>query len=473
MNSITDRSSSELPTLAEFASQEKTLQVPLHLLKPAIQNPNFFGRNEVLTLIDEKLLPCGTEQFSQKAFALCGLGGVGKTQVAIEYAFSRRDKFDAVFWIDSDQPTQLSEGFSLIAAHLGHTDSPDQDRVVSRNIALEWLCNPKKRVSAPTSGPVSDATWLLIFNNVDDLEHIRVFWPQCNLGSILITSRDPLAKRNRDGLDLEPFQPTEAAELLRKLLGLSESPDCVETSIKLSTRLGGLPLAITQVAALIERWDMTLDEFLDYFESQTSIARVAKNKPVADTHDHYKHSLFTVWALESLTASALALLQVMAFLSPDSIQESVLRIPSTGGISTSFPITEDDFIDARTDLIKVSLIKRNKAVGAKKGDSELTLHRLVQDVARAQMKDEEQNKILTFALQLLLRSWPGDVLRFDHNSETWEISGNLLPHILRIQAAFKSRKPYESSMDVRQDYARLLLFAGWYGLLRSFILWHI
>lgn len=461
VDSIIDRSSSELPTLVEFASQEKTLQVPLHLLKPAVQNPHFFGREEVLSFIDEKLLPQGQDQSTQRAFALCGLGGVGKTQVAIQYAFSRQDKFDVVFWIDSDQPTQLSEGFSVIAAHLGHSDSPDQDRVVSRNIALEWLCNPKKRGSAHLSESDSNATWLLIFNNVDDLEHIRVFWPQCNLGSILITSRDPLAKRNRDGLDLEPFQPSQAAELLRRLLKLSDTEENVDISIKLSIKLGGLPLAITQVAALIERWDMTLEEFLAHFESQTSIARVAKHKPASDTHDYYQHSLFTVWALESLIPGALALLQVMAFLSPDAIQESLLRSPSVTGRPIGFPTTEDDFIDARTDLIKVSLIKRHKSGGARRGDCELTLHRLVQDVARAQMEDGEQKTVLNFAIRLLLRSWPGEVLRFDHDSSTWEISEGLLPHILKIHTACKVQRPYEGSLQAVQDYARLLLFTGW------------
>lgn len=470
LNSITDRSSSELPTLIEFSSQESTLPVPLYLLKPAIENPNFFGREDILKLLDKKLLPPSPGfPSSQASFALCGLGGVGKTQVAIHYAFSRRNNFDAIFWIDSDQPTQLTEGFSLIASHLGHTESPDQDRVVSRDIALEWLCNPRKRSASLSPDVEPNAKWLLIFNSVDNLGHMRAFWPHCSLGSILVTSRDPLAKTNREGVDLEPFKPKEASELLLKLLGLPSTSEHVDSSEKLATRLGGLPLAITQVAALIQRWDMTLDEFLEYFETQTSIAKVAKHKSSSDTHDHYKHSLFTVWALESLTAGALVLLQVMAYLSPDSIQEPLLQGVSKLDVPPQYPTTIDEFIDARTDLTKVSLIKRNKRVGITKGSSELTLHRLVQDVTRAHIDDSEQSCILIFVLRLLLASWPGEMLRFDHNSATWEISGALLPHILKLHDAFKLHKPFEGRIDVRVEYARLLLFARWYIILLRYM----
>ncbi|KAL5120650.1 hypothetical protein ACEQ8H_001398 [Pleosporales sp. CAS-2024a] len=195
LNSLTERSSSELPALLDFVSQEKSLSVPYYMMKPVVRNLNFFGRDQLLKDLDQNLLPTtsGTDitcnlhgQASIDAdadvttlsnFAISGLGGVGKTQVAIEYAFSRRDKFDAIFWIESDQPTQLSEGFSAIAAQLGHTDSPDQDRVVSQNIAMECLCDPKKRGSSRTAGSNPNANWLLIFNNADHLNMIQGFWP--------------------------------------------------------------------------------------------------------------------------------------------------------------------------------------------------------------------------------------------------------------------------------------------------------
>ncbi|KAF2181561.1 hypothetical protein K469DRAFT_792039 [Zopfia rhizophila CBS 207.26] len=454
INSVTERSNSELSLLSSFMSQTKPLKVPLHLLKPAVQNPNFFGRENILDLIDASLLPpnSGVNPIL-KSFALCGLGGVGKTQVAIQYVFSRRTKFDAIFWIESEQIAQLFEGFATIAAHLGQADSPGQDQVVSRNIALEWLCNPRKRTATTTPGSEPEATWLLVFNNVDNLELIQNFWPQCHLGSILITSRDPFAKRGRDGVDLQPFHANEGAKLLCNLLGLHYAENA-SASLALATRLGGLPLAITQVAALVERMQMTLEEFVSHFERQTSIAKVAQKK-LSDTQDHYKHSLFTVWAFETLSPKALSLLQVLSFLNADSVKEWLLIQTNSSSAPLNFPCTEDDFVDARTDLIKVSLITRNKDEG------ELALHRLVQDVSRAQIKSDNLSKILNFTLHQLLMAWPTSFLQFDHDSATWAKSADILPHILRLQDTFKTNRAHVLSLPVRINFAKLLLFAGW------------
>ncbi|KAL5120651.1 hypothetical protein ACEQ8H_001399 [Pleosporales sp. CAS-2024a] len=247
-------------------------------------------------------------------------------------------------------------------------------------------------------------------------------------------------------MDLEPFDPTDAAQLLVKSLKLNINTQNTSDALNLSEKLGGLPLTITQVVAgLIERWNMTLDEFLQHYESQTSITRIGKNN-AANSHSQYKHSLFTVWALDTLTPSALALLQVMSFFSPDSIQETLLQHYTNIDSSPKYPNNEDDFMDAGTDLTKASLVKRNMS-GLEKAGNELTLHRLVQDVTRAQIADEDAPALLPFCLRLLRRSWPGDMLRFDHNSATWAISEGLLPHILKLRDALQLRKPYQSSVQ--------------------------
>jgi len=437
------------------------------MLKPGWRNPHFYGRDDVLRLVDEVLLPThgsGTKenQGALQTYAICGLGGVGKTELAREYAFSRQDRFDAVFWIEAEQTTQLSEGFAVIASQLGYNDSSDKDRVVSRNLTLEWLGNPVKRlndkwcVSAADGGqPESnEASWLLVFNNADDLGLLQPFWPVSQRGSILITSRDPMAKQGRSGIGLEPFEPDEAAILLRRLTRVSDSPEARETSLALSRRLGGLPLAITQIAALVERLDMTLREFLDYFDQQTTIEKVAKMKPIM-LQNHYKHSMFTVWALESLPPQALATLQVLSFLNPDSIGESLISPPSLCEPPIDFPTTTDDYVMARLDLIKTSLIKRNKTV------SQLTLHRLVQDVVRAQMTEDKTIRVLEFTARLILDAWPTGFLRFDHNTATWNLSEELLPHILRLQDFYGKHQGAISSQLAKQSLAKLLLFAGW------------
>ena len=459
------RSGLEIPVLEDFISHRKSLAVPYRMLKSGERNPHFFGRKDALSLIDKVLLPenrlpTENSQGRLQTYAICGLGGVGKTELAREYTFSRQDQFDAVFWIEAEQTTQISEGFAVIASQLGYDDSSDKDRVVSRNLTLEWLNNPIKQRRNNASILLDDqsesnlATWLLVFNNADDLEVLQAFWPPSQRGSILITSRDPMAKQGGSGIDLEPFEPNEAAFLVRRLTQVSDSPENCETSLNLSIRLGGLPLAITQIAALIERLDMTLQEFLVYFDHQTNIAKVAKMKPIV-LHDHYKHSLFTVWALESLSPQALTALQVLSFLNPDSIKESLISPPLPYEPPSNFPTTTDDYIMARLDLTKTSLVRRNKV------SSQLTLHRLVQDVVRAQMTGDKTAQLLEFTARLVLDAWPTEFLRFNHDTAAWTFSEELLPHILRLQEYYGKHLEMIASPQAKKSLTKLLLFAGW------------
>lgn len=459
--------------MAQFTATEKTLDVPYQMLNPATRNVNFWGRKDVLGEIDQVLLPSAPRSTDQlytgpQMYAICGLGGVGKTEIAREYAFSRQDCFDAVFWIEADQDTQLAEGFAEIATKLGYMDSTDQDRVVSRNITLEWLGNPRvrpgsRRLSTSSSFSIDDAdeaSWLLVFNNADDLSLLDAFWPVTQKGSILVTSRDPLAMRGRgrSGCQLKPFDPDTAATLLRQLTFASESSDNKKASQELAVRLCGLPLAVTQISALINRWDMTLAEFLTYFNKQISIETVAGTKPTAMPDPiHYKHSLLTVWALGSLIPEALTLLQVISFLNPDSISESLLSASECFSLSLqSYARDADNFIKARSDLTKTSLVTRNREEG------KLILHRLVQDVVRSQMKPSTINSTLAFGAQVILLAWPSSFLRFDHDTKTWEKSEELLPHILKLRDHFHNYLSMIESVDTKRDFAKLFLFAGWY-----------
>jgi hypothetical protein len=479
-----ERSRAEIAVLSGLSSGHKSLlEVPYSMLKPSERNPQFFGRQDLLRLIDDALLPRNGppsgqavgSQGSCRRFAICGLGGVGKTELAREFAFSRQHEFDAVFWIEAEQATQLSEGYAVIASQLGYTDA-DQDRVVSRNVAREWLRNPVKRSDSKNrqrlSGDGEDSTeeddeevsWLLILNNADDLELLEEYWPRTQKGSILITSRDPMAKDGREGIDLEPLGREDAAILLRRLTKAAESPQDSQVLLDIAARLGGLPLAITQIAAFIARWGMTPADFLRFFDRQTSIEMVAKGKPPELlSRDQYKHSLFTVWTLERLSPQGLAILQLLSFLNPDSIQESLINpdpssAPHEAGAPSKpegLPAAEDEYLAARLDLIRVSLVRRNKA------EARLALHRLVQDVVRSQMPSARAVQVLEWTMLLVLQAWPTGFLRFDHDTATWDASEELLPHILKLKGFFQVYSGHMESAEAKQNLARLLLFAGW------------
>ena len=216
----------------------------------------FFGRSDILSRLEDALLPSGLETEDQnpkelQTFSLCGLGGIGKTEIAAEFMFCNKTKFDAVFWLQADRPIKLREGFSEIVIKLDLEDAADaKDQIVSTNLVNGWLANPLKDPNLPASC-ATKAKWLLIFDNVDNPEDLDDFWPQFGQGSVLITSRDPLAKTSvyatTSGIDLDPFNDKDAAKFLLQLTNIETKAgsSVPREALAVAKRLGGLPLGLT------------------------------------------------------------------------------------------------------------------------------------------------------------------------------------------------------------------------------------
>ena len=189
-----------------------------------------------------------------KSFAICGVGGLGKTQIAVEYAYTSKDDFDTIFILQASDWRKLVQSFTEISVELGlETESAAADQIMSKDIVLEWLSQPVRQIKEAArsvdDAEQSDRTWLLIFDNADDLSVLRDFWPVSGNGSVLVTSRDPLAKTRihvsvAKGLDLDPLEPPEAFQLLRDLTGINIPAD-FDPSEAIAKKLSGLPLAIT------------------------------------------------------------------------------------------------------------------------------------------------------------------------------------------------------------------------------------
>ncbi|PON30775.1 tetratricopeptide repeat domain-containing protein [Trichoderma gamsii] len=177
-------------------------------------------------------------------------------EVARKFARRHRESFDAVFWVVADEIAKLDHQFQQISLALGlEISSECKSQAVNREFVKGWLSNSRKDLSAPDelmqpgqTGP--ETTWLLIFDNADDPVILADYWPQGS-GSILITSRDPLAKsmftRRPLGLNLAPLSKQDSLTLFSHLTSVSNEPDC-DTARKVTDVLGGVPLAISQMA---------------------------------------------------------------------------------------------------------------------------------------------------------------------------------------------------------------------------------
>jgi hypothetical protein len=177
---------------------EPKAKLPCYLITYP-QNPIFRGRRKILDRMSEALKPIPGKLMS---YALYGLGGVGKTQLALEFAYSHLEWFKAIFWISAPSRAKLAQGILDAAQELGFTDtgvSLDENKAIKN--MMSWLasCNDN---------------WLIIFDNADDLDVLTPCWPAAKQGAILVTSRDPaVLQRTWKGERINSMEVQDAKDM--------------------------------------------------------------------------------------------------------------------------------------------------------------------------------------------------------------------------------------------------------------------
>jgi len=271
--------------------------------------------------MDEHLLPSAseTEQLSHgpRIFALCGVGGIGKTDLAVQYAHLRKDRFDAIFWLEAGGVSQLASNFGQIPTDLQLESAEEaQNLELSIEIAKEWLATTK--VSHDQGSDVSSKRpWLLIFDNADNLDIIVDYTLFTGSGSILMTSRDPAAKtdtfENSFGFDMEPLSQVEAAALLCSLTrrqGDALDQDEQDASLTIAKNVDGLPLAMTQMTGFIRKKQLTMREFVQLYNTDARYVQLRENAPPSQQY-RYGLTLATTWSFRGLTSPARRLLEIL------------------------------------------------------------------------------------------------------------------------------------------------------------------
>ncbi|KAK8084484.1 hypothetical protein PG997_005755 [Apiospora hydei] len=218
------------------------------------RNHEFFGRSDVLRRLDECLLPSkdllvASQPDRTRVGVLSGMPGLGKTETAIEYVYSRQHEFDCVFWIRAEDTGKLETDIAQIAARLGINDASEpQSKAINRSLALGWLTNPFKIEHRGTSTRRAPASWLMVFDNADDPNIISPYKDIANCGAVLITSRDPLAKSSFSSsavdVELNLFDNRDAGKFLQRITRVRDHD---EEAQQIGDRLGGLPIGIAQM----------------------------------------------------------------------------------------------------------------------------------------------------------------------------------------------------------------------------------
>ncbi|RPB06363.1 hypothetical protein P167DRAFT_530999 [Morchella conica CCBAS932] len=246
-----------------------------------------------------------------KEVILSGLGGVGKTNIALEYAYRYKQCFTSVFWVNGSSEETILDGFRSIAGRLiDHYARNSIDATPNYNrIALDLSLNGLRWLSQQ-----SNREWLLILDNVDDLESFNIdsFIPTCDHGTVIITTR-----RRRP-------------EWLSNWFGISLTWGRIEkeAATELTKKLGNLPLALVQAGAYISANRITLRSYINTFDAHFKL--VFSDLPHGSSYTQHDKTVFTTWqtsfdAIKRISRAASDLLIVCSFLSNEDIWEFMLQ----------------------------------------------------------------------------------------------------------------------------------------------------
>ena len=236
-----------------------TLNTPTIWHIPYQRNPFFTGREDVLTQLHSALHAENTVALSHPQ-GISGLGGIGKTQTAVEYAFRYRDDYNTILWVKAESIESINSDFVTIAHLLNLPEKQEQEQHLIVEAVKRWFKN--------------HIGWLLILDNADDLEMVRAFLPTDGQGYILLTTRAQATRRIAQRIEIEEMDVDEGALfLLRRSTIIDSNAPLNAASItdqttaqEISQTMDGLPLALDQAGAYIEETQCSLTEYLHLFQ---------------------------------------------------------------------------------------------------------------------------------------------------------------------------------------------------------------
>ena len=305
------------------------IKLPCHVIPNGL-NPRFFGRAEEVAAVKSTLDPHDNGGQLQD-LAIHGLGGVGKTQLALHYANTSLKLYDAIAWIPSETQIKMTQGLLNFAKKLGLTKGDDAKDDNNASVKVrDWL-------------NTSSCRFLLIFDNVDSADLLLQVWPGSVRGSIIITTRSSsvAAKRAINLLQLRSFAGQAGTATLHSLTGMNPiNDDERRASEEICRLLGGLPLAIAQISEFIRNRGYSYVEFLPIYQRSSAKIHARGETPI-----DYNHTLSTVWdiSLQKLPHEASMLQNLLAFFDPDKIEERILKNPDANLASERLQFLSDDF----------------------------------------------------------------------------------------------------------------------------------
>jgi len=416
------------PKATESDVTQKPVSLPFRSLGTL-----FRGRGPFLSQLREKL-HSGMDGSSLSPHVigrvLHGLGGVGKTRLAIEFALQNQEAFSAVLFVTADSPENLQNNIAGLTGPLV-LNLPEQNDVKNEEVrlaaAIRWLRE--------------HPGWFLILDNVDSEEAavaVEALLAKLSNGQVLITSRLTNWSSGVESLALDVLDtPVSAAFLLERTAssgpttpGRKMLPDDDESAKKLASELGGLALALEQAGAYICAKGISLSEYLKSWRGH--------QRRVLEWHNErlmqYPHSVAVTWqtTIEQLNPADITLLRLIAWYASDPIPLNIFSEPQSEAVwsdavrcmhsesAASSRSSEIDYVDdSLVTLANYSMVQWNRE------NETVSIHKVVQDILRTRIPESAVTTWLTLSLRLLdavAPAEPEDVL-------TWPIWNTIQAHV--------------------------------------------
>ncbi|KAF8595674.1 FabD/lysophospholipase-like protein [Ceratobasidium sp. AG-I] len=457
---VTSKVDQTVSSIATRAESVRITQGNIHPLSESTSrigrcpppSQTFTGREDILERMRGYFFDASPTE--RQIFVLCGLGGAGKTQLALKFVDMHKKLFWDVFYIDATSHQTASAGLSNLAkaANAGTTQEE----------ALAWLESKQER-------------WLLILNNADDPKlNLQQFFPKCAHGDILITTRNQEMRTHARGTGgfcrVGGMLPADALELMIKVSPVEDEQDAASTATSLVKQFGYFALAIVQAGAYMHTTECGSAEYFKIF--QKARAEVLRRGLIQQQDDH-ELSLFTSWEVSyrQLSPRSTQLLHIMSFFHHEGIAEAFFEAASTRTLSyqVEIPLNESQIAtktiifsflaSLRTSsnewnpLVLKDLTRELRAFSLLDYDTHsgsYSMHPLVQEWSRTTAPDATtMRECAAWVLALCVNSWR-------QGSEDYAFRRRLLPHLLALDSDQAQMVPELA------NYLRLVYFEAGY-----------
>ncbi len=391
----------------------KQPQFPIYTI-PDKQNPFFTDREDILAALrDFFQSQQGTRTRTQ---ALYGLGGMGKTLLAMEYARLHQNEYQAILWLNTASREILNSDLSSLLDQLG--------------IFVEGGDNEQQRFAALKHWLQHHDRWFVILDDLDDFTLVDQLLPQNSKGHALLITHSEATGPFAPAISIPQMSIREAALLLlrrAKKISAQGSQDAAaeadyQLALALAQEVEGYPLALDQAGAYIEETQRSLASYLDLYRQRKGTLLGMRGRLVNDHLDPVTTTLtLTFEKVAQIDPAALQLLHLLAFLHADAIPDEML-MHAASTLDEPLRSLAADSIALDTAL---AILQRFSLVHRRADTTTVNIHHIVQTVLIESLAKDQQRQLATQVVRLVTSSFPEAAF------ENWVECERYLPHAQR------------------------------------------